>query len=183
MALLTAALLSGGAVENAFAQENPLSVDQEIAALRQRLDAQEKAMNEMMRTNGFGNFMDNIFKVINVPYSADSHSDVFGRMNVADEKDKITVTIEMAGMDKENIDIELKDYVLTVRGEKKETQKVKEGDYFVQERQFGTFNRSVSLPENIDINKISSQFKNGVLTIVVPKTEIKEPEVKKIKID
>ena len=119
--------------------------------------------------------------LFNAPMQAPT--DVFGRMNVSDKKDAIEVTVEMPGMDKKDIEIEVKDNILTVSGEKKEAQEVKEGDYYMQERQFGQFNRSIGLPDNIDVNKISSSLKNGVLTIIVPKTAEKAVEVKKIPVD
>ena len=194
LALLTAAtLLSGGFIQSAEAKplENPMpkAPNPEIEMLKQRLDAQERAINDFIQLNTPTDLRRHMHRLLNDPYVVDSSvalvatPDVFGRMNVVDGKDKITVTLEMPGMEKKDINIELKDYVLTISGEKKEAQEVKEGDYFLQERQFGTFNRSVSLPENIDVNKISSQLKNGVLTIVVPKTEVKAQEVKKIPIE
>lgn len=68
----------------------------------------------------------------------------------------------MPGMDKKDIEIEVKDNILTVSGEKKEAQEVKEGDYYMQERQFGQFNRSIGLPDNIDVNKFPAASKRRV---------------------
>lgn len=194
LALLTAAaLLSGSIINSVVAKpmDNPMpkAANPEIEMLKQRLDAQERAINDFIQLNTPTDLRRHMHRLLSDPYVIDSSvalvatPDVFGRMNVVDGKDKITVTLEMPGMEKKDINIELKDYVLTISGEKKDAQEVKEGDYFLQERQFGTFNRSVSLPENIDVNKISSQLKNGVLTIVVPKTEVKVQEVKKIPIE
>ena len=68
----------------------------------------------------------------------------------------------------------------SIAGEKKGETEVKDGNYYMQERSFGTFNRSLALPDNIEINKITSSLKNGVLTINIPKTE--EKEIKTVKI-
>ena len=101
-------------------------------------------------------------------------------MNVADRKDMIEVTVELPGMEKDDISIEVKDNMLSIAGEKKGETEVKDGDYYMQERSFGTFNRSLALPDNIEISKITSSLKNGVLTINIPKTEAKEVKTVKI---
>ena len=150
-------------------------------------------INDLLRFNSPAKFHHHMRRMLNDPYFApddilfnapmQAPTDVFGRMNVSDKKDAIEITVEMPGMDKKDIEIEVKDNILTVSGEKKEAQEVKEGDYYMQERQFGQFNRSIGLPDNIDVNKISSSLKNGVLTIIVPKTAEKAVEVKKIPVD
>ena len=196
-AILTAALLMSGfaALPVCAGQTNAAqnADDKEIAMLKQRVDEQERMINDLLRFNSPAKFHHHMRRMLNDPYFApddilfnapmQAPTDVFGRMNVSDKKDAIEVTVEMPGMDKKDIEIEVKDNILTISGEKKEAQEVKEGDYYMQERQFGQSNRSIGLPDNIDVNKISSSLKNGVLTIIVPKTVEKAVEVKKIPVD
>lgn len=192
---LAAALLMSTAVGSVYAGQTSSSntPDQEIALLKQQVNEQEQVINDLLRSHSPRKLHHHMRRLMNDPYFAADDilfnapmpgtNDVFGRMNVSDKKDAVEVTVEMPGMDKKDISIEVKDNILSIRGEKKEAEEVKNGDYFMQERQFGQFNRSVSLPDNIDINKISSSLKNGVLTIIVPKTAEKAVEVKKIPIN
>jgi HSP20 family protein len=69
---------------------------------------------------------------------------------------------------------------LTIRGEKKDERKESKGNYRLLERRYGTFQRTVSLPTGIDAEKVDAEFKNGVLSITLPKTE--ETRTKKIEI-
>lgn len=194
-AALAAALLMSTAAGSVYAGQtnNSNTADQEIALLKQKVNEQEQLINDLLRSHSPRKLHHHMRQLLNDPYFAADDilfnapmpgaNDVFGRMNVSDQKGAVEVTVEMPGMDKKDISIEVKDNILSIRGEKKEAEEVKNGDYFMQERQFGQFNRSVSLPDNIDINKISSSLKNGVLTIIVPKTAEKAVEVKKIPIN
>ncbi len=91
-------------------------------------------------------------------------------MNVEELKDQYRITLEVPGMEKDDIDISIKDDVLTISGEKKEDFK-EEGTLFRRERWFGKFTRSLTLPNDADIEKIEAEYKNGVLTINIPKSE------------
>jgi HSP20 family protein len=92
------------------------------------------------------------------------------------------VVAELPGLDQKDIDVELKDDVLTLSGEKKEEREETRKEYRVSERQFGSFRRSFRLPSEIDQNKISADFKNGVLTITLPKTAAAQKLTRKIDI-
>lgn len=87
------------------------------------------------------------------------------------ETDKgIEVVAELPGMEQKDIEVELKDDVLTLRGEKKEEREEAKKGYHLSERRFGSFRRSFRLPSEVEQNKISAEFKDGVLTIELPKT-------------
>jgi HSP20 family protein len=92
----------------------------------------------------------------------------------------IEVTAELPGIDEKNVDVSLADNVLTIRGEKKEEREQNDSGWQVSERSFGTFVRNVSLPIEVDEDKVSAQFKNGVLTIVLPAAADAERKAKKI---
>ncbi|MCK4763282.1 MAG: Hsp20/alpha crystallin family protein [Candidatus Aminicenantes bacterium] len=91
--------------------------------------------------------------------------------DIFETKDEYVFKVELPGMSKEDINIEFEDGVLTVNGERKEEQEVKEDDYFRCERCHGVFSRSFTLPKNIDSKKINAKMKNGILELKVPKAE------------
>ncbi len=97
------------------------------------------------------------------------------------ESDKgYKIVAELPGMDQKEVELELKDDVLTLSGEKKEEQEKEEKDYHLTERRFGSFRRSFRLPSEVDQNKVSADFKNGVLIIALPKTAKAQKPSKKI---
>ena len=76
----------------------------------------------------------------------------------------------------------LADDVLTIKGEKKEEKEEKKKDYYVSERRFGSFQRSFTVPAGVDTDKIEANFKNGVLTVSLPKSAQAQKNEKKIEI-
>lgn len=104
------------------------------------------------------------------------------KMDVVDLKDKIEVKIELAGMSEKDFNLTCEDGVLTINGERKQEVEEQDKNYYLKEISSGAFSRSIQLPKNIDESKIEAVFKNGVLTVVIPKTEVKENQLKKIPI-
>ena len=104
------------------------------------------------------------------------------KMDVADLKDKIEVKVELPGMEKDEVTLTCENGILTVSGKRKQETEEKSKDYYMKEISSGSFSRSVRLPENIDESKIEAEFKNGVLTVMIPKKEVKEKPVKTIPI-
>jgi len=97
------------------------------------------------------------------------------------ETDKaIELTAELPGLAEDDVEIELKDRRLTVRGQKKVTHD-NGGDLHISERSYGSFARTMALPDTVDIEKITAEFDKGVLQITMPKTEPKDPS-RKIKV-
>lgn len=92
------------------------------------------------------------------------------------EKDKaFEVTAELPGLDVKNIDLQLSDNVLTIKGEKQEEKEEKAKDRYVSERRYGSFRRSLQVPGGVDADKIEASFKGGILTVSLPKS----PEAQK----
>jgi HSP20 family protein len=89
------------------------------------------------------------------------------------------VDVDLPGVKKEDIKIDVKDNVLSISGERNFKEEVKEEDYYRVETRFGKFSRSFTLPENIDVENIDASAENGVLEVVIPKLEPKE-SVRKI---
>jgi HSP20 family protein len=103
-------------------------------------------------------------------------------VDVAETDKAYEVTAELPGMDESNIEVKLADDVLTIKGEKKEEKEEKNKDYYVSERRFGSFQRSFTVPAGVDAGKIEANFKNGVLTITLPKSAQAQKSEKKIEI-
>lgn len=82
------------------------------------------------------------------------------------------LTAELPGIDPKDIDIDLEDDRLTIRGTKKDELEKEDREYQIYERRYGSFERSFSLPRSVDSEKIEANFENGVLTIRLPKTEV-----------
>jgi HSP20 family protein len=101
-------------------------------------------------------------------------------VDLYEEDDAFVAKAELPGIAKGDLDISLKDNVLTIKGEKKgEREDKKEGRYFRRETWAGSFERSIRLPAKVDAEKVNAEMKDGVLTIRVPKL----PEAKPFKID
>jgi HSP20 family protein len=96
-------------------------------------------------------------------------------LDVFDEKDSFVVKVELPGMKKEEIDISLHDGVLTVSGERKHERESKDGGAFRSERYFGRFQRSVTLPAPVKAGDVKASYKDGVLSIDLPKAEEAKP--------
>lgn len=90
------------------------------------------------------------------------------RLDISETKDDYRISIDVPGMTADDIDITVKDGVLRVRGER---TKEESGEEHRTERVYGMFERVLSLPDNADESKIEANFKNGVLSLTVKKTE------------
>jgi HSP20 family protein len=101
-------------------------------------------------------------------------------VDIAETDGNVTVKAELPGMDAKDIDIDVSGDVLTLRGEKKTEEEKKEERYFCRERHYGAFQRSFRLPAWVQSDKVDAEFKNGVLSINIPKSE--ESKQKKIEI-
>jgi HSP20 family protein len=97
-------------------------------------------------------------------------------LDVYDEKDNFVVKAELPGLKKEDIDINVHNGVLTISGERRQETEKKEGQTFRSERYFGRFQRSVTLPAAVDVSKVKASYKDGVLTIDLPKAEEAKPK-------
>ena len=91
--------------------------------------------------------------------------------DVFEDDDKFIVRLEVPGLDKQHIDIEVRDDLLVVRGEKRYEQESSSGQYRVRQCAFGSFHRSIPLPRPVLADKSSASYRNGVLRIELPKTE------------
>jgi HSP20 family protein len=97
------------------------------------------------------------------------------------EKDQAyEISAELPGMDEKNIEVKYADGMLTIKGERDETKEEKKKDYHLSERRYGSFQRTFSLPDGVDAEKIEANFKKGVLTVTLPKSAEAQKKEKKI---
>ena len=93
---------------------------------------------------------------------------------------ELVLKAELPDMSREDIDITVENFVLTVKGEKKLSNEVKEEQYHHVERRYGTFRRSFSLPQTVYSNRVAAEYKNGVLTVRLPLREEAKPRTIKV---
>ncbi|HET7461871.1 MAG TPA: Hsp20/alpha crystallin family protein [Longimicrobium sp.] len=92
--------------------------------------------------------------------------------DVVETEREIRVLVEMPGLKRENIEVDVENNVLTIRGEKREERtEGQDGRYHLAERRWGTFARSFVLPRDVDAENIQAGFEDGVLTVRIPKSE------------
>lgn len=102
-------------------------------------------------------------------------------LDVHESDDAVTVRASIPGVKPEDIDISLTGDTLTIKGETREETEKREGNYHMRERRFGTFQRSISLPTQVNADKANAEFENGVLTLTLPKVEEVKPKAIKIR--
>jgi len=139
---------------------------------------------ELTQWGGFGRLfdlrdeIDRLFEVPLANLARTSHllSGWTPALDVYEDKDTITVKAELPGMKKEDIDISLHDGTLSITGERKSEEKFESAEVYRAERFVGRFQRSLSLPSPVAADKVKAQYKDGVLTITLPKTEEAKPK-------
>ncbi len=97
-------------------------------------------------------------------------------VDIYDNEDNIVIKAELPGVSKKDIEIDIKDRVLTLKGERSADNQVKEDNYYRRERTYGRFERSFTLPANVDPDKIKADYSDGVLKIEVSKPEDQKPK-------
>jgi len=96
--------------------------------------------------------------------------------DIFEDKDNVTVKAELPGMKREDIDVQLHDGSLSISGERKSENKHEDAEVYRAERFFGRFQRTVTLPTPVAGDKVKAQYKDGVLTVTLPKTEEAKPK-------
>ena len=104
-------------------------------------------------------------------------------IDVSETKSDLVIKAELPGMDPKDIDISMNNGFLTIIGEKKHEREEKDENYHLVERSYGSFTRSVRLPKEVQSDKITASFKNGVLRVTLPKSEEAKKKEIKIKVE
>ena len=132
-------------------------------------------MNALTPWTGFGTLrqeMDRLFDRFFEP-KMEELSALAGwapKVDVSETRDALVVKAETAGVDSKDIQVSLQGDLLTIKGEKRQEKEEKDEHYHRMERSYGSFARSIRLPVAVDAGKVDASFKNGLLTITLPKT-------------
>ena len=118
--------------------------------------------------NEMDDLFDSFFRGLDRPYTGYK---VWPNIDVAEREDSIEIRAEVPGCKAEDIDISVHGNVLTISGEKKQTEERKEKGYYHIESTYGSFRREISLPTDIETQKIEAVCKDGVLSVNLPKAE------------
>jgi HSP20 family protein len=97
------------------------------------------------------------------------------RVDVEETAEAIVVHADLPGIDKKDLKVNLENNLLTIRGERKSEREEKGKNYYRSERAFGTFQRTFTLSERVKAESIKADYKNGVLTVTLPKAEEAKP--------
>jgi HSP20 family protein len=147
-----------------------------------------EASREEARTPGWDDFFDDEdffspFSLIRRETDLFRPSETFiPRVDVQELDHEMKVTAELPGLDEKEVKVELEDNSLVISGEKKEERQEKTKSGIRTERRFGSFHRSIPLPARGDVEKARAEFRKGVLTVTIPKTEEPRKHIE-IKID
>ena len=140
-----------------------------------------RSKSESIRTRD--SIFDDLFnELYSLPTSFLSKSgvDLSPRIDISETDAAYKIEAELLGINQKEIDVKIDNNILTIKGKKEDIKEEKEKNYHLRERYYGAFQRSISLPNNIEPEKIKASFENGVLNISVPKNDKRTP--KKIEI-
>lgn len=104
------------------------------------------------------------------------------RIDIEEKDHEFILTTDLPGLSKKDVQIKVREGVLAISGERGEEKKTEEKNYRCRERRIGSFQRSFQLPDYVVADKIAASFKDGILTLTIPKLESVEPEEREIKI-
>jgi len=146
-------------------------------ALRQEID---RLMDDFDGHNWMAPFRRGAFS----PEASWRRGNYFGSsipaVDVVDKGNAFEIIAELPGLDEKNIEVSFANGLLTIKGEKQAEKEEKAKDYYLHERHFGAFERSFRTPDGVDTTRIEAVFKNGVLTVTLPKTAEAKQAAKKI---
>ncbi|MCD6291668.1 MAG: Hsp20/alpha crystallin family protein [Anaerolineae bacterium] len=141
-------------------------------------------MSELMRWDPFRDFMslrNAVDRLFEDAFVMPSHllAPTTGwtlALDLAEDENGFVVKAAIPGVKPEDLDVSLTDDVLTIRGEIKADEEIKEDQYHLRERRYGTFARSVRLPAPVDAEHVEATYENGILTLRIPKAEQVRPK-------
>jgi len=103
-------------------------------------------------------------------------------VDILESENDLVLKADVPGVDPKNIDISMENGTLTLKGERKFENSETHQGYHRIERSYGSFARSFALPDTVDVEKVKADFKNGVLTVTLPKKEVAKPRAVKIEV-
>lgn len=140
-----------------------------LPSVRKRLET-----NETRGQNDLVNLLDNIFNdfySFSIPSLQKIRGELSPRIDISETDSDYHIDTDLPGIDQKDIDIKLDNNILTIKGKSEDQSETKERNYYIKERYYGSFQRSISLPNNMNADDIDAKFENGVLHIKIPKKE------------
>lgn len=131
-------------------------------------------MDDMLKKMWYGFPFHNLEEDMDVAWSP--------RLDVSETDNGLEIVADLPGMDKKDINVSLEENLLTIKGEKKEEKESKDKLYHTIERRSGSFYRAIRLPVEVEKDKVEAAFKDGVLTLRLPKTKESKKKVAQIEI-
>ena len=125
---------------------------------------------------------DNFWRMVPYPFETLGRLEEIDsvRVDLQDNGNEVTVTAELPGMDEADVDVFISDGRLTIRGEKKSDREAEEEGVLIRERVYGAVERTVPLPDGVDPDAAKATFRNGVLTIAIPKSAERQADTRRI---
>ena len=130
-------------------------------------------------TNPFGAFEDTLNRFFAVPAASRPWSPA---VDILENEQELTLKADVPDMTEKDIAIQIENGTLTIKGERKFEKKDDKSGYHRIERSYGAFSRSFSLPDTVEAEKVNAAYKNGVLTVTLPKKELAKPRVIEVKV-
>jgi HSP20 family protein len=147
--------------------------DRSFDSFRAEMDALHRSIDRLFGDAWGGSFAPSLL-------SENWSGKITPRLDVAEDDKAFHVSVELPGMTDKDLAVTVDDRTLTIRGEKKEEKEKKDKDVFRRERAYGSVRRTIELPADVDAAKIEAKFKDGVLTINLPRTKEAQERVKQI---
>jgi HSP20 family protein len=120
--------------------------------------------------------MDRLFKTFFTGFPDEGEGIWAPVVDIEEDKDNILVKAEIPGLKKDEIRVTVRDNMLSISGERKQKQEIKDRVFHRIERSYGKFSRRISLPVAVDADKIKANYKDGILHITLPKPESVKPK-------
>ncbi len=136
----------------------------------------------LVRFQPVSNIFDEIDTIINstlVPFPAGNRSERSGRfssLSVKDSGEQLHVSLELPGLSKQDVSVNVNNDILTISGERKQPEKKENEQWIRNEIRYGKFERTITLPYSVDVEKVSASHENGILSIILPKHEKAKPK-------
>jgi len=145
--------------------------------------AKEKEKKELVTSEG-ARFIDRWFDdFLGRRFAPATVDEIMPDVDMFEDGGDIVVKAELPGIKKEDLEVTLTDGAITISGDKKKEKEIKKKDYYKWERSYGSFCRTLSLPSEVQADKVKSTFKDGILEVRMPKSEQAKSKEVKVKVE
>ncbi len=132
--------------------------------------------------DNMNNLLDRLFYGVGRGSTTQTAQNLILPVDIFEKEDQLVVRAAVPGVKPEDLDVQVEDQVLTIKGETKQDEEFKDAKVYRREYAYGCFNRSVRLPDDLDLQKVDAKFENGFVTIAFPKLVQEKPKALKVNI-